>query len=513
METSLSALPEELIVRISDQVSVDSLVHFALACRITYRCAKPRLVANQHYEEQEQMAQHDRLPLTVPCLLRKIFNEPDASSFHWHSLDVWGNRPGSDVLDSDEGREMRGPDWPDPAEDHSHLDSSFFTPAELDFYAYCMRSKLFLDPDQTQEWMSKVREGWDEPLKALLVALSPGLRRLNYIAELMEFPIEHPLGFLTEAISCIYHAPNAIWPPGFMALRRVSVGTASNIRHASDGFSTAPSEVASLLLLPSIKVLNLTALKDEDPVSDFHLPSSSSSVEALTFRFCEMGSEAHEKLLLAPRGLRRLRCIDSAGFTRSLTGQLAQQYARTLEVLIVYGQDSTVDNTCLKEFENLAFLDGVESSSLATCATHSSASSEPLCGCASIDLRSILPLSLQQLTIRDSSLKNIQKGAQECLLRDAAAELAEDERFEHLRELCFWNVDLGGECDEAVMRIKSRGISLRQNGREGGEILEDDYLERRKAALGNYAELETDPICKDGYLDDLQGINQVGVHA
>lgn len=94
METSLSALPEELIVRISDQVSVDSLVHFALACRITYRCAKPRLVANQHYEEQEQMAQHDRLPLTVPCLLRKIFNEPDASSFHWHSLDVWGNRPG-----------------------------------------------------------------------------------------------------------------------------------------------------------------------------------------------------------------------------------------------------------------------------------------------------------------------------------------------------------------------------------------------------------------------------------
>ncbi|KAI6880846.1 hypothetical protein KC363_g4404 [Hortaea werneckii] len=500
METSLSALPEELIVRISDQVSVDSLVHFALACRITHRCAKPRLIANQRYDEQEQKAQHDRSPLTVPSLLRKIFNEPDAS-FHWHSLDVWGNRPGwqewttwpffphvflgSDVLDSDERREMRGPDWPEPAEDHSHLDLSFFKPAELDFYAYCMRSKLFLDLDQTQEWMSKVQEGWDEPLKALLVALSPGIRRLNYIAELMEFPVEHPLGFLTEAISCIYHTPKAIWPPGFTALRRVSV------------------EVAPLLLLPNIKVLNLTALKAEDPVPDFHLPSSSSSAEELTFRFCEMGSEAHEKLLLAPQGLRRLRCIDSAGFSRSITSQLAQQYARTLEVLIVYGQDSTVDSTCLKEFENLAFLDGMELSSLATCPTHSSASPEPLCGCASLDLRPMLPFSLQQLTIRDSSLKNFQKGAQECLLREAAAELAEDERFEHLRELCFWNIDLGGECDEALMRIRSRGISLRQNGRDGGEVREDDYLERRKAAIGNHAQLETDPICKDGYLDDL----------
>ncbi|KAI7219823.1 hypothetical protein KC333_g2719 [Hortaea werneckii] len=190
METSLSALPEELIARISDQVPLNSLVQFALACRVTYRCAKPRLIANQQYDEQEQKVQHDRLPLTVPSLLRKIFKEPDAS-FHWHSLDIWGIRPGWQEWTTWEFFNYHGPDaggdvddanWPEPAENHTHLDSSFFEPTELQFYADCMPRKLWLDPDQTERWMSQVQDGWDEPLKALLVALSPRLRRLNFVA-------------------------------------------------------------------------------------------------------------------------------------------------------------------------------------------------------------------------------------------------------------------------------------------------------------------------------------------
>ncbi|KAI7157685.1 hypothetical protein KC316_g13767 [Hortaea werneckii] len=127
METSLSAFPEELIARISDQVPLDSLAQFALACRVTYRCAKPRLIANQQYDEQEQKVQHDRLPLTVPSLLRKIFKESD-SSFHWHSLDIWGIRTGWqewttwDFLNyngADAGGDVDDPNWPEPAENHT----------------------------------------------------------------------------------------------------------------------------------------------------------------------------------------------------------------------------------------------------------------------------------------------------------------------------------------------------------------------------------------------------------
>ena len=77
---------------------------------------------------------------------------------------------------------MDDPNWPEPAENHTHLDSSFFEPTELRFYADCMRHQLRLDPEQTRKWMSKVEDGWDEPLKVLLIALSPRLRRLNFIA-------------------------------------------------------------------------------------------------------------------------------------------------------------------------------------------------------------------------------------------------------------------------------------------------------------------------------------------
>ncbi|KAI7155219.1 hypothetical protein KC349_g7145 [Hortaea werneckii] len=507
METSLSAFPEELIARVSGQVPLDSLVQFALACRVTYRCAKPRLIANQQYDEQEQKVQHDRLPLTVPSLLRKIFKEPD-SSFHWHSLDIWGIRPGWqewttwDFLNYNgpvAGGDVDDPNWPEPAENHTHLDSSFFEPTELQFYADCMRRKHWLDSDQTKRWMAQVQDGWDEPLKALLVALSPRLRRLNFVAEYMEDPVQHPLSLLTEAISRIYHTPKAVWPPGFMALRRVSVNTFSNIRHPSDGFYVAPAEVAPLFLLPNIKVLNLSVLREDEPNPDFHLPPSSSSVEELTFYSCELRSEAHEKLLLAPRELKRLRCVHGSGFTKRLTGKLAERYANTLEVLLVDGHHK-IDNACLKKFAKLAFLSGVELSNLSMCTTHSRPFPESAHGCVSADLRTILPFSLQHLGIQDCS-PNWESGVLQYGRRNAGkdslnaiADLAEDNRFEHLREICFWGINLGNECDEALMRIRTTGVSLCQDWQDDGKLREDDYLERRRAAFGDHGKVETDPF-------------------
>lgn len=320
----------------------------------------------------------------------------------------------------------------------------------------------------------------------------------------MEDPVQHPLGLLTEAISRIYHTTKTVWPPGFMALRRASVNTTSNIRDPSDGFYVAPSEVAPLFLLPNIKVLNLSVLREDEPNPEYYLPPSSSSVEELTFSSCELRSEAHEKLLLAPRELKRLRCAHSSGFTKRLTGQLAERYANTLDVLLVDGDHNKIDNACLKKFEKLAFLSGVELSSLSMCTTHSRSFPKSAHGRVSADLRTILPFSLQQLGIQDRS-PNWDGGVLQYGGRNAGkdslnaiADLAEDNRFEHLREICFGGISLGNECDEALMRIRATGVSLRRDGEDDDKLRDDNYLERRRAAIGNHGEIETDPSPQDG---------------
>lgn len=316
--------------------------------------------------------------------------------------------------------------------------------------------------------------------------------------EYMDDPVQHPLGLLTEAISRVHHLQQAAWPPGFMALRSVSVNTSSGITY--DGDYAVPSEVAPLFILPNIRVLNLALLWKEDPNPDFYLPRSSSGVDELTFHLCEMSCKAREKLFLAPRELRCLRCKHGSVVTKKLTGQLAQQYASTLEELLVYGENNKLDNACLRKFEKLAILEGVELSNSSTWEMRLRTLPEPALGCAPFDLRTILPFSLQQLTIKDYLLKlrggllkfDRRKAGKDLL--HGIADLAEDARFEHLREVCFWGIDLGGECDEALMRIKASRLSLRRDGKSDGKLRKDDYLERSKAGIDDYGEIETSPF-------------------
>ncbi|KAI6849126.1 hypothetical protein KC332_g5935 [Hortaea werneckii] len=269
---------------------------------------------------------------------------------------------------------------------------------------------------------------------------------------------------------------------------------------SSGEFHAAPSQVAPLFLLPNIKKLDLSLWRHREPSPEIHLPPSSSSVEELTFDSCEICSEAFEKLVLAPRGLKRLRCNFDSAFTKRLTGQLAERYASTLEALLVYGDHSEIDIACLKKFGKLAFVEGVELSSFSICATHSSAFPESACGCATADLRTILPFSLQYLGIQDFS-PNWYDGVLEYGGRNldkdtlnAIVHLAEDNRFKHLRQICLWGIKLGNEYDEALMRIKDTALSLSQGRKYDGKLRDDDYLVKRSAAMGNdFAKIETDP--------------------
>lgn len=88
----LADLPDQLIVRIREILDPGSLSTFALSRHTFARICNRRHTLNRALQENYAV-QHDRLPSTVPELLRAALNERDAA-WHMRSLDFWGIRPG-----------------------------------------------------------------------------------------------------------------------------------------------------------------------------------------------------------------------------------------------------------------------------------------------------------------------------------------------------------------------------------------------------------------------------------
>lgn len=190
-DSPLLSLPEELLCAIAGFVHVDSIVNFSLACTATLRCVRDRLETNQGYHAQHYL-RHDRQPLTAPTLLRLAIANPEAA-WHIRALEYWDFRPGwhkwkpwsftwgnPGGFDDNEA----GEDWPEPAEDHSALGKpldSFFDIHEIYRYVDVMREQFYMNDGDMNDWMQRVREGWDEPLKGMLMALPPKLDRVNFI--------------------------------------------------------------------------------------------------------------------------------------------------------------------------------------------------------------------------------------------------------------------------------------------------------------------------------------------
>lgn len=182
--SDLLSLPEELLAEIASYLHAGSIFPFALTCKATYHHVDEALERHRGYHDTYSVS-HDRLPLTVPTLLRLAINDPQVG-WHIRALDFWGARPSFQKWKTWSFYHPYGlddpDDWPEPSEDHSMLDQSFYTDDELDTFARLMIMELHLSAEDTEEWMSKLREGWDEPLKGLLMALSPKLDRVNFVA-------------------------------------------------------------------------------------------------------------------------------------------------------------------------------------------------------------------------------------------------------------------------------------------------------------------------------------------
>ncbi|KAK0337061.1 hypothetical protein LTR02_003134 [Friedmanniomyces endolithicus] len=503
----LLSLPEELIAAIASEVKVDDLLNFALTCQRVHNLVKGRLLLNAVYVAEYSL-QHDRLPLTTPELLRLALSGSD-QAWHIRAFEHWGLRPEwkkwktypFDHYNDD-------PNWPDAFEDHTTLNQSFFTDHEYESFERVMRERLHLSDDETAEWMGKTREGSDEPLKGMLMALAPRLDRANFIAydswQSAQFHNTHPLTFLCRAIMRIATTPTALWPPGFLSLRKISVCTTSTLRHGHDAYYANPGEVAPLFRLPNIKILNLSLVGFHD--SDEHevgLEPHSSSVEELAFYCCQLTSAKQCKLIRACKRLRRLVCVASqiSGHLEDITRLLAVEFADSLEDCIMR----------LSSTETLPFHDLVAKFSKLRLLAHITIEDLPLVDPTDPDselrpLAEYLPTSIESIHFTDSPASHDSTAAQAFAFLRAISDLAGDKRCPALREVCIWRVvfrnrqDVYEGLQKMLRAIEAKGVRLHIFGAERGKEEERAWLGRasheamhRGYENGRLTAVESDP--------------------
>ncbi|KAM3421837.1 hypothetical protein BST61_g2214 [Cercospora zeina] len=518
----LLSLPEELLASIADFVATDSILNFALSCAAAFRHVQSRLERNRQFHA-EFKTRHDRHPLEVPTLLRRALNDPDAL-WHLQDFESWGVRPGFRKWTS----------WPfhygqpieiiEPFEDHSTLNVDFYRSFELIDYRMIMMDMLHMSAEEVYKWTERIRDGWDEPIKGILFALAPRLGRLNFIAydswQSDDFHTEDPLDFLCTAIRSVHDSLKigSLWPPGFRSLRTISICSSTELRHPHDAFYANPSRVAPIFLLPNIKVLKLSLIGfDEDPDPDFFLPPGSSSVEALCFQCVDMTLQARVKFIQACRRLYRFKSTASSMGTNEAMDfwrALINRHGAWLESLSMDHYQPQIHKLSTS-FAKLKHLDRVKGMhwireymvstdevvfrcSNAPCVLESG-SAEHDSKAHPMELRTALPYTIERL-----GLEMVPGGmCTQAVCRQvlsALADLAEDERFTSLKEICLF--DLKHRSDGPLAPDANADVLARLHARNIETHLSCDDVEHMQLHRDRdpfYFPNKTEPF---GYLAD-----------
>jgi len=181
----LLALPDELLVAITSFATLESISRLASTCKTIHRITRDILALQRKYHDEYNL-RHDRSTFAVPELLR-LAQRDSAVAWHIHHLEIWTLR-------------WSWQDWHDypermfishdgtaphptlgPRDTNTQLrKDNVYDPVELVQYEKLLRGSLHLSDEETELWMQRTRDGWDEMLKTLLIALAPGLRSLKF---------------------------------------------------------------------------------------------------------------------------------------------------------------------------------------------------------------------------------------------------------------------------------------------------------------------------------------------
>ena len=268
------SLPEEILCITSNFVHPQTVIDWACTCKVLSRCSLGALEIHKQ-RRLESCVVHDRNPITVPSLLRRSRSEPGIL-WYIRTLDIWDLREEFEEwkspvftesnphdLESDESL-----DWPEKRHDYSHLDNSFYKPQEIKRYASIMSDLLRLKRPLVDKWMDRLLCGSDEPLKVLLMAMSPKLTKVTFV-EYDSWQLgdrSHPFRMLSSTLRALAPLPPPRWPC-FQSLKKVYAGLHTKLRSPQDVFYLHPSVIAPLFLLPVIEELHVQFMGE-----DFDLP-------------------------------------------------------------------------------------------------------------------------------------------------------------------------------------------------------------------------------------------------
>lgn len=269
--SQLSSLPEELLCKISGFVHPQTIIDWACTCKVHSRCSLKALKVHRQRQPEFRVV-HDRNPITIPSLLRTSLSEPEIC-WYVRSLDVWDLRESFGKWKSPffaKGNPYYGEgekylNWPEKHHDYSHLDTTFYNDEELERFRSILSGLLRLKQSLVDKWMDRLQSGSDEPLKVLLMAMSPRLNKATFINydRRQSRAVGHPLRMLSSTLRALAPLRPLQWPC-FQNLKTVYVGHYTELRHHLGTFCTHPSVIAPLFLLPAIEDLHFNlSLRDE----------------------------------------------------------------------------------------------------------------------------------------------------------------------------------------------------------------------------------------------------------
>ena len=348
--TRLLQLSTELIASICGRIHPADLVPFARSCKTVYSCAGNALQRHQKYHEKLRVF-HNRQPLIVLERLREIIAEPNLA-WHIRELEFWVQRKDFSDWHSPSFYETNPYDfddaefknWPEAYQDHRYVGDvdrdPLYTQEELEHYRSLLSELLRLNEADTPYWLSRLATGSDEPLKAILMALSPNLRRLVFLQYSLDGPgATDPIGLLSLAIRQMHKSVlNGIDWPSFTSLHTVVVGAYTDLRHRQDCYTTQPKDVAPLFLLPALHKLrlNLAGYNDETPPYEFEFGTGVSTCTDLVLYCCAIAEETAVSFVLACKSLKRFSWNDGV---RDEAKALSEKF-ETLSELETYAADS-----------------------------------------------------------------------------------------------------------------------------------------------------------------------------
>lgn len=183
--TTLSSLSDELFLRIVSFLTPPALLSFALSHRRALNCSQRLLTRHQEWDSQFRII-HDRAPLFIPTLLQLGLADPQGELWHVRRFESWGTRLNwsewdtFDVNKNDGDLGEDGGPW--ESDDHTGLTGEYYDGEYGDAMEELMRDRLYFDEEETRRWMERIREGSDEVLKGLMIALAPNINTVIFVA-------------------------------------------------------------------------------------------------------------------------------------------------------------------------------------------------------------------------------------------------------------------------------------------------------------------------------------------